>query len=191
MTKHIAFIDVETTGMRAEASDVIELGVMLGEYDENRIIRVADEYCEFQEPFYSISPMITNLTGITDQMVRGKSLDMDRILSILDRADGIVAHNASFDRGFVSRLLPETLDMDWYCSVRQIRWKNYGFENGKLQQLLRAHRIQVENAHRALDDAKNLALLLNSSNPNLQEDTFISYLMNKPPMKKPAKSKLF
>ena len=52
MTKHIAFIDVETTGMSAEASEVIELGVMLGEYDNNRIVRVADEYCEFQEPFY-------------------------------------------------------------------------------------------------------------------------------------------
>ena len=189
MSKYIAFIDVETTGMSAEASDVIELGVMLGEYDNNRIVRLEDEYCEFQEPFYSISPMITNLTGITDQMVRGKSLDMDKILSILDRADGIVAHNASFDRGFVSRLLPETLDMDWYCSVRQIKWKNYGFENGKLQQLLRAHQIQVQNAHRALDDAKNLALLLNSSNPNLVDDTFISYLMNKAPMKKPAKTK--
>lgn len=189
MGKKIAFIDVETNGMSAEMSEVIELGVMLGEFENNRIVRVADEYCEFQEPFFTIPPMITQLTGINDRMVRGKSLDLDKVYSILQQADGIVAHNATFDRGFVSRLMPETLDMDWYCSVRQIRWKNYGFENGKLQQLLRAHRIDVENAHRALDDAKNLARLLNHSNPDLEADgTYISYLMSKNPLKKPTRS---
>lgn len=189
MRKKIAFIDVETNGMSAEMSEVIELGVMLGEMEDNRIVRIADEYCEFQEPFFEIPPMITQLTGITDKMVRGKSLDLDKVYTILQQADGIVAHNATFDRGFVSRLMPETLDMDWYCSVRQIRWKNYGFENGKLQQLLRAHRISVENAHRALDDAKNLARLLNHTNPDLGPDgTYISYLMGKNPMKKPVKS---
>ncbi|WP_301109755.1 exonuclease domain-containing protein [Sporosarcina sp.] len=187
MTKQIAFIDVETTGMSAEGNEVIELGVMLGELENNRIVRVTDEYCEFQEPFYSIPSTITRITGINDQMVRGRSLDMNRIISILDQADGIVAHNATFDRGFVSRLLPETLDMDWYCSVRQIKWKDYGFENGKLQQLLNAHRIEVKQAHRALDDAKNLAALLNFSHPKLAADaTFISYLMEKNPLKKPA-----
>lgn len=191
MSKKIAFIDVETNGMSAEMSEVIELGVMLGEMEDNRIVRIADEYCEFQEPFFTIPPIITNLTGINDQMVRGKTLDLDKIYSILEQADGIVAHNASFDRGFVSRLMPDTLEMDWYCSVRQIKWKNYGFENGKLQQLLRAHRIDVENAHRALDDAVNLAKLLNHSHPDLEADgTYLSYLMGKNPMKKPVKSRI-
>ncbi|MGE7546497.1 exonuclease domain-containing protein [Sporosarcina sp. FSL K6-3508] len=188
MSKHIAFIDVETTGMSSDNSEVIELGVMLGEFENNRISRVTEEYCEFQEPFFSIPSIITNITGITDRMVRGRALDVDKILSILRKADGIVAHNATFDRGFVSKLLPETLDMNWYCSVRQIRWKDYGFENGKLQQLLKVHQIEADHAHRALDDAKNLAKLLNFSHPTLAEDaTYISYLMNKNPLKKPMK----
>lgn len=188
MKQHIAFIDVETTGMSPDNSEVIELGVMLGTFENNRITGIADEYCEFQEPFYSIPSTITRITGIHDDMVRGKSLDLDEIRSILKRADGIVAHNASFDRGFVSRLLPETLEMNWYCSVRQIRWKQYGFENGKLQQLLKAHRIEVEQAHRALDDAKNLAALLNFAHPQLAGNaTYISYLLEKHPMKKPAR----
>ncbi|WP_153731518.1 exonuclease domain-containing protein [Sporosarcina obsidiansis] len=187
MSKHIAFIDVETTGMSSATSEVIELGIMLGEYENNRISRIAEEYCEFQEPFFSIPSTITNITGIHDNMVRGKVLDLDKILSILQKADGIIAHNATFDRGFVSKLLPETLEMDWYCSVRQIKWKEYGFENGKLQQLLRSHRIDVKHAHRALDDAKNLATLLNFSHPLLATDaTYISYLMDKNPLKKPV-----
>lgn len=188
MSKLVAFIDVETSGMNSGYSEVIELGVMLGELENNRIVRVVEEYSEFQDPFYHISSFITQLTGIDDNMVRGKSLNMNKIRSILDRADAIVAHNASFDRGFVSKLFPETLDMDWYCSVRQIKWKSYGFVNGKLQQLLNAHHIDVRQAHRALDDAKNLAELLNYTNPYLESDTtFISYLLNKKPMKKPTK----
>lgn len=186
MAKNIAFIDVETTGMSSEFSEVIELGIMLGEYENNRITKVVEEYCEFQEPFFSIPTNITRLTGINDSMVRKKMLNLDKVRRMLHKADGIIAHNASFDRGFVGKLLPETLEMDWYCSVRQIKWKQYGFENGKLQQLLKASRIEVTHAHRALDDAKNLAKLLNVAMPSLDtEDTYLSYLMNKDPMKRP------
>lgn len=120
-------------------------------------------------------------------MVRGKAFNLDKARNLLEKADGIIAHNATFDRGFVSKLLPETLDMDWYCSVRQIKWKQYGYENGKLQHLLKANNIEVKQAHRALDDAKNLATLLNLSIPLVEEDaTYLSYLMNKNPLKKPA-----
>lgn len=190
MNKYIAFIDVETTGLSSDNNEVIELGIMLGEFKNNKIIRVVDEYAEFQEPFYSIPSNITNITGITNNMVSGKVLDLAKIFSILQKADAIIAHNASFDRGFVSKLLPEIMEFDWYCSVRQIKWKQLGFENGKLQQLLNTHRIEVGNSHRALDDAKNLAFLLNFSNSNLSADeTYISYLLNKNPIKKPMNSR--
>lgn len=52
MRKHIAFIDVETTGMSAEHCETIELGIMLGEYENNHICKVVEEFCEFQEPFF-------------------------------------------------------------------------------------------------------------------------------------------
>lgn len=189
MNKQIAFIDVETTGISSKNNEIIELGIMLGEFDKKQIIRVVDEYSEFQEPFYSIPKNITHITGITNEMVDGKRLDLEKISSMLEQADSIVAHNVSFDRGFVSKLLPEVVEFDWYCSVRQIKWKEFGFQNGKLQQLLKAHRMDVRYSHRALDDAKNLASLLNLSHPNLrEEETFISYLMSKNPLKKPMNS---
>lgn len=190
MSKHIAFIDVETTGLSSESNEVIELGVMLGEYKNNRIINITDQYEAFQEPFFSIPANITNLTGIDNSMVYGKTLDLEKIFTILQKADGIVAHNASFDRGFISKLLPEIVEFDWYCSVRQIKWKQFGFENGKLQQLLSTHNIDVGYAHRALDDSINLAKLLNLSHPNLgANNTFISYLTGKNPIKKPTNFK--
>ena len=63
-------------------------------------------------------------------MVKGKVLDREKILAIFRKADAVIAHNASFDRGFIIRLFPDTIENDWYCSVRQIKWKSYGFENG-------------------------------------------------------------
>jgi DNA polymerase III subunit epsilon len=184
--KYIAFVDVETTGINPNTAEVIELGIVLGEYQENGIMRFVDEYCELRQPSTPIPPMITRLTGINDTMVKGKVLDREKILAIFRKADAVIAHNASFDRGFIIRLFPDTIENDWYCSVRQIKWKSYGFENGKLQQLLQAHNIRVEKAHRALDDAKNLATLLCCDIPvHPAKDTYIDFLMSKNPMRKP------
>lgn len=188
MNKQIAFVDVETTGLSSENNEVIEIGIMLGEYKNNRIVGITDQYSAFQEPFFSISPRITQITGITNNMVSGKLLDLDKVFKIMQKADAIVAHNAGFDRGFIAKLLPEAIEFDWYCSVRQIKWKQFGFENGKLQQLLYTQGIQVENAHRAYDDAINLAHLLNTSNSKLEQDqTYLSFLMAKNPIKKPVR----
>ncbi|QKS70512.1 DNA polymerase III subunit epsilon [Paenalkalicoccus suaedae] len=181
----IAFVDVETTGMSPGVAEILELGIVLAEFKDGHLTSYIDEYCEFQDPMYQIPPMITELTGITNDMVSGKYLDHDRLLTIFDQADAIVAHNASFDRGFITRVYPETKDYNWYCSVRQIKWKTYGFLNGKLQQLLAAHRIEMPNAHRALDDAKGLATLLNKDFPGATgEKTYIDYLLQKKPMKR-------
>lgn len=184
--KYIAFVDVETTGSNPNIAEVIELGIVLGEYQGNGIIRFVDEYCEFRQPSTPIPSMITRLTGINDRMVKDKQLDREKILAMFRKADAVIAHNASFDRGFMIRLFPETIENDWYCSVRQIKWKSYGFENGKLQQLLRAHSIHVENEHRAMDDAKNLATLLSCWIPVYpSKDTYIDFLMRKNPLSKP------
>ena len=184
--KYIAFVDVETTGINPNTAEVIELGIVLGEYQENGIMRFVDEYCELRQPSTPIPPMITRLTGINDTMVKGKVLDREKILAIFRKADAVIAHNASFDRGFIIRLFPDTIENDWYCSVRQIKWKSYGFENGKLQHLLRVHNIRVDKAHRALDDAKNLATLLCCDIPDHPaKDTYIDFLMRKNPMRKP------
>ena len=184
--KYIAFVDVETTGINPNIAEVTELGIVLVEYQGNGIMRFVDEYCELRQPSTPIPPMITSLTGINDTMVKGKVLDREKILAIFRKADAVIAHNASFDRGFIIRLFPDTLEKDWYCSVRQIKWKSYGFENGKLQQLLRVHNIRVDKAHRALDDAKNLAALLCCDIPDHStKDTYIDFLMGKNPLRKP------
>ena len=60
---------------------MIELGIVLVEYQGNGIMRFVDEYCELRQPSTPIPPMITRLTGINDTMVKGKVLDREKILA--------------------------------------------------------------------------------------------------------------
>jgi DNA polymerase-3 subunit epsilon len=76
-----AVVDVETTGINPHSDRIIELGICLFEYDRQngRIYRVLGSWEWFEDPGLSIPPEIRNITGITDEMVAGHSID-DRML---------------------------------------------------------------------------------------------------------------
>lgn len=85
---------------------------------------------------------------------------------MIHKAEFLISHNAPFDRGFVTRLYQNCIQKDWLCSMRGINWKAKGFPSMALQNLLKAHHIQVEKAHRAQDDVKAAIQLLSLSNQN-------------------------
>jgi DNA polymerase-3 subunit epsilon len=66
-----AVLDVETTGTNPESDKIIELGICLFEYTrhDGRIYKVLGSQEWFEDPGCSIPPEITNITGITDEMV--------------------------------------------------------------------------------------------------------------------------
>ena len=70
-----AVVDVETTGINPDSDKIIELGICLFEYDRQngRIYKVLGSWEWFEDPGLSIPPEITNITGITDEMVTGQS----------------------------------------------------------------------------------------------------------------------
>src|SRR3984893_18108374 len=100
-----AVVDVETTGTNPESDSIIELGICLFEYDRQngRIYKVLGSWEWFEDPGFSIPPEITNITGITDEMVTGQSIDDGAVNDLLGRGILIIAHNASFDRRFLER----------------------------------------------------------------------------------------
>src|SRR5437867_2156767 len=91
-----AVVDVETTGTNPDRDRIIELGVCLFEYDRQngRIYKVLGSWEWFEDPGLSIPPEITNITGITDEMVTGQSIDDGAVNDLLGRAILIIAHNA-------------------------------------------------------------------------------------------------
>lgn len=167
MILRAAVIDVETTGLNPEADGVVEFAAVLFSFDPftGRVLEELDAYSGLRDPGRPIPPDVTAKHGLREEDVRGQRLDEARIRAILGRAHYLIAHNASFDRGFVERLFPETRQMHWLCSMDGIDWKRKGFPKKGLQALLAAHEIAPGSAHRALDDARATLRLLALDKP--------------------------
>lgn len=156
------FLDVETTGLDASTDEVVELAFYLFEFrrDSGEITRIVDRYVGLREPAVPISEGAARVHGIRMEDLRGKSLDMERLEKMVERAEFIVAHNASFDRGFIRRLVQSSNRKPWLCSMSGIDWKGRGFVSRSLQSLLRDHGINVDRGHRADDDVRSALELL-------------------------------
>jgi len=155
MTMTGAFIDTEPTGL-SNSDELIELAVVIFRFDisARKPIKVLLSYSGLREPHCPIGQGAQQVHGITAREVRGKRLHDRRVISMLVKAEFIVAHNAAFDRRFMLKLYPMAGEVPWHCSMNDIAWDRKGFDSKELGYLLEAHQIKVGRAHRALDDVK-------------------------------------
>tara|TARA_R110000737_G_scaffold127218_3_gene159743 strand:- start:2665 stop:3558 length:894 start_codon:yes stop_codon:yes gene_type:complete len=163
--RYAMIVDTETTGLDLRTDEVIELGFILVAYKDQKIKYIKDLGNEMREPDRKISEEVQHLTGITPEMVKGKSLSRETVLGALSLANIVIAHNAAFDRPICERLLPEFANKPWACSLTEVPWSKYGFESAKLKYLLLENGYFFEG-HRALDDCAALEVLLNQTSPN-------------------------
>jgi DNA polymerase-3 subunit epsilon len=148
------FLDVETTGLDDAEDKVIELAMVPFEYDaDGNIYRILPAYNGFQDPGFPIPENITELTGITDDMVKGQSLDMQAISNMLSDCVLVIAHNARFDRPFMETVSDEFKDKYWACSIADVSWAAEGFGSSKLEFLAYQFKFYYE-AHRAVIDCQ-------------------------------------
>lgn len=99
------------------------------------------------------------LTGISDDDVAGRALNVPRWEALLGGSDLIVAHNAAYDAPIVERLLPGIKGQAWACSMREIDWAAHEFDGAKLGHLL-MQMGYFSTGHRADADVISLAHLL-------------------------------
>jgi len=153
--------DVETTGLSAIYDTIIELAAV--KMHKGNVI---DEFQEFIDPGHPLSETTINLTGITDDMVKG-SKPMEQVLeefkSFTDKTV-LVAHNASFDMGFLNTAyrkygfnestLPviDTLELS--------RMLHPTMKSHRLNTLAKRYKVALEQHHRAIYDAESTANLL-------------------------------
>src|SRR3989304_680188 len=146
------YLDVETTGRDAESDKIIELAMVPFEFlSSGKIYRVLPAYTSFQDPGLPIPEEITKITGITDEMVAGRSIDLDQVAALLSDAVIVIAHNARFDRPFMEKLFDGFKDISWGCSLSDIDWKEEGIESGKPETLVYKYGYFYEG-HRATID---------------------------------------
>jgi DNA polymerase-3 subunit epsilon len=95
----VVVVDVETTGLAPDESTIIEIGAV-------RLSggRVTGEFFSLVNPQTQIPPDITDLTGITDDMVARAPSAAPALSAFLAFARGSVlaAHNAPFDLAFLT-----------------------------------------------------------------------------------------
>ncbi|HKJ83629.1 MAG TPA: 3'-5' exonuclease [Mariprofundaceae bacterium] len=159
-------IDTETTGLDTTKDKIIELGFVAFEYDAGTgmIFRVLHTFDGFEDPGEPLSDVVKRITGITDEMVSGKSLDEDEINGWLERTDLIIAHNAGFDRPVVERRLPKAVDANWACTLNGVDWDAEGISSRKLDYI--AYQLgYFFDGHRAINDAQATLHLLAQTLP--------------------------
>lgn len=159
-------VDVETTGLDFRADEVIEIGMVAFVHDAaGRVGPVIGALSLLRKPSVPISPQITRLTGITNEMVAGVAFDLDAVRRLLEPADLVIAHNAKFDRNFCERLHDDFVHKAWACSVGEVHWAENGYEGTKLGYLL-TQNGWFHRGHRAVDDCHALLEVLAAPLPD-------------------------
>jgi len=154
--------DTETTGFNAGGEDqIIEIGAVKIKNGE-----IVDTFSELIDPKRKLADKITEITGITDALLRGKRTEEEVVKDfILWYGDlPLVAHNAPFDLSFLDsaikkyKLTPftntliDTIEMSRYLSPNETRHN--------LSALVKRYEIEFDESshHRADYDAKGTAI---------------------------------
>jgi len=153
--------DVETTGLSAIYNKIIELAAVKVRNGE-----IVDRFESFANPHEPLSKVTTELTGITDDMVK----DAPEIETVLERfrtftGDAIlVAHNAQFDMGFLNtgyeRMGYGKVENGVIDTLELARFLYPHMKNHRLNTLCKAFNIELVQHHRAIYDAEATGHLL-------------------------------
>lgn len=147
-------VDVETTGLDSTSDEIIELAMLAFDYStDGSFVAPADSFDQLRDPGRPISAEVTRLTGLTDGMVAGQSIDVSAVDTFIADAALVIAHNAGFDRRFCERLLPSFAAKPWACSFREVDWASEGFDSARLSALAAGHG-RFFDGHRALHDCE-------------------------------------
>lgn len=149
--------DIETTGLKAAADEITEIGAVKIENG-----KITDRFSQLINPGRPIPPRITELTGITDEMVADMPSIEEVLPKFLDFCTDcvVVAHNAGFDTGFIRQKSARCGLKFNNKIVDTLRLSRELFpENAKhtLDAVAKRLDVSLENHHRAVDDAEATA----------------------------------
>ena len=160
---NLLVLDTETTGINCRTDEIIELAVLRLTQEGGTLRREEmDEFIRLS-PGRHLPAMITNLTGITEQMLADDGLEKpvvaERFAEMLRAGRTlIVAYNAQFDLCFLYFFLRAHGMADALRGVKMLDamtvYKDRREYPHKLQSAIDAYGVPTQNTHRAVDDAK-------------------------------------
>lgn len=162
--------DIETTGLSAARDKITEIGAVKV---ENGVI--TDTFSTFANPEMPIPQKITQLTGITDDMVKDAPSQSEAVSAFLEFAGDnvLVAHNAPFDTSFIAKACEDMGREYNYTSIDTVAISRAiltDIKNCKLDTVAKFLRLGDFNHHRATDDAEMLAKIFINLCQRLTDD---------------------
>ena len=148
-----SIIDIETTGGSPKTEKITEIAIFV-----HNGTRIVNEFVSLVNPEKNIPYFITQLTGITNEMVAKapKFHEIARTIVELTENTVFVAHNASFDYGFI-RSEFASLGYDYqrnlFCTVKMGRKIIPGKKSYSLGNICTELGIKFSDRHRAAGDA--------------------------------------
>lgn len=153
--------DLETTGLKPERCDILEIGAVKLENE-----KIIDRFHTFVNGGAVIPSNITELTGITEDMLEGAPNPREALESFKKFCGGscLVAHNAKFDMGFLHHhgdILDIPFDHPYADTLMLSRYLlRDEIPNHKLDTISEYLKIDMGSHHRADDDAATCAQIL-------------------------------
>lgn len=168
----LAVVDFETTGIDPLNDRIIEYGVVL--FNQGFVEHVASGFVDPQIP---IPEAATKVNGITNEMIKGAKTfyQLSDMLIKLLNGKIMVAYNAKFDRPFLHHEFARTdknvkLISMWIDPLIWVRHLYKYEKSKKLTDMCKLLKIEIENAHRASDDAEAAGKLLYKLADKLPDD---------------------
>ena len=162
--------DIETTGLSANRDKITEIGAVKVENGQ-----ITNTFSTFANPGMPIPAKITELTGITDAMVKDAPSQSEAVSAFLEFAGDnvLVAHNAPFDTSFIRKAC-ENMNREYnYTSIDTVAISRAiltDIKNCKLDTVAKYLRLGDFNHHRATDDAEMLARIFINLCTRLKDD---------------------
>lgn len=147
--------DVETTGLSAVYDTIIELAAVRVQEGE-----IVDRFESFANPHHPLSETTINLTGITDDMLKDAPEVEDMLKDFAEWMgdDVLVAHNATFDIGFINqgfeKIGLEKVENPIIDTLELARFLLPQLKNHRLNTLCKHFNIELTQHHRAIYDAE-------------------------------------
>mgnify|MGYP001041882384 CR=1 FL=1 len=153
-------VDLEMTGLHPKKDRILEIGAVRVEDGG-----ITDMFHRMVNPHMRLSKDITDLTGITDEMVSGGCDCAEAVGEFLEFADGfaLAGHNLIFDYAFLKQSAVNqgiSLQKKGIDTLKLARKFLPEAEKKSLDYLCEYFGITREKEHRALEDAKATAQLL-------------------------------
>jgi DNA polymerase III epsilon subunit family exonuclease len=169
LPQHFIVLDLETTGLNPYRDEIIEFGAI-------RVNLASDNHTSFRtlvKPNRKVPRKITEITGITQEMVDSEGLELRDALNQFIEFIGdlpLVTYNADFDMGFLYSAAKKhefVIGNRYTCALKRARRAWPGLPSYSLVNLAKMGRLSDEDTHRALGDCKRAMIVFISATSKL------------------------